>query len=322
MAQATPPCARRTASCRWLPLATATALLLGATCAVTANPFLRGAECPRPILNIAHAGASSVAPQNTLAAGQAALELGADVWGVDARLSEDGVLVLMHDATLDRTTDVEAQFPTRAPWKVEAFTFTEIRTLDAGSWFLRDDPFGQIGAGCVAAAALTRYAGERVPSLREALGFVAAHEWRIDIELKPTEGADPEDLARRVVDLLVETRTTDRAMISSFDHEILRAVKALDPTIPTGALAIFAPRDLVAYLDDLGADVYLPSLVGFTEDLLTELSDAGFGVHVWTYNAEAQFERLVSTPGITGITTDFPQRLDLILRHFEQDAHD
>jgi len=297
-------------------------LAFPARAASSANPFLRDVEHPDTVFNIAHAGASSVAPQNTLAAGRQAFETGADVWSVDVRSTKDGVFVLMHDDTLDRTTDVEDQFPMRAPWKVDDFTFDEIRMLDAGSWFAEDDPFGQIGAGRVAAEDLTRYAGERVPTLREALRFVAEHRWLIDVEIKPTEGADPEDLARRVVDLLVETGTAEQAMISSFDHGILRAAKALAPTIATGALAIFAPRNLVAYLDDLGADVYLPSLVGFTAGLLAELSDAGFGVHVWTYNAEDQLERLAFTPGITGIVTDFPQRLEPILQRLADDAHD
>jgi len=78
-------------------------------------------------------------------------------------------------------------------------------------------------------------------------------------------------------------------------------------------LTIFAPQDPIAYLNELGADVYLPSLVGYTEALLADLSNAGIGVHVWTYNKEEQLERLAATPGISGIYTDFPQRLAAIL---------
>ena len=295
-----------------LPMVLAS-LLFGSASATTANPFLRDAGRVLSILNIAHAGASSVAPQNTLAAGRAAFELGADVWGVDVRLTGDGVFVLMHDETLDRTTDAEEFFPTRAPWWVEDFTLDEIRRLDAGSWFIHDDPFGQIEAGHVSAAELESYTGEPVPTLREALEFVAEQRWLIDVEVKPTAGLEPEGLARHLLDLIEETGTADRVMVSSFDHEILRAIKGLDPTIAIGALRIFAPLDPVAYLSDLRADVYLPSLVGFTGNLLRELSDEGIGVHVWTYNTEDQLERLARTPGITGIYTDFPQRLDAVL---------
>ncbi len=295
-------------------------LLLGGASALAANPFLRGADRPVPIFDIAHAGASSLAPQNTLAAGRVALELGADVWGVDVHSTEDGIFILMHDETLDRTTDVEEVFPTRAPWRVEDFTLDEIRRLDAGSWFLREDPFGQIEAGRLSAADLESYVGEPVPTLREALEFVVEHRWLIDIEVKPTADSDPEGLVRRLLDLIEETGAAGSAMISSFDHEILRAVKRLDPTVPIGALSIFPPFDPVAYLNDLQADVYLPSLVGFTDTLLRDLSEAGIGVHVWTYNAEDQLERLADTPGITGIYTDFPQRLEPILERSDHAA--
>jgi glycerophosphoryl diester phosphodiesterase len=288
-------------------------LLLGSASAAAANPFLREAGRPSSIFNIAHAGASSIAPQNTLAAGRTAFELGADVWGIDVRLTGDDVFVLMHDETLDRTTDVEEVYPTRAPWRVEDFTLDEIRRLDAGSWFLRDDPFGQIEAGRLRPAELESYAGEPVPTLREALEFVAEHRWLLDIEVKPTANLDAEEVSRHLLDLIEETGTAGRVMISSFDNEILRSIRSFDPVIPIGALTIFAPLDPVAYLDDLRADVYLPSLVGFTEDLLKKLSDAGIGVHVWTYNTEDQLERLARTPGITGIYTDFPQRLDAVL---------
>jgi glycerophosphoryl diester phosphodiesterase len=277
------------------------------------NPFLRGAaRLPVP-LNIAHAGASSVAPQNTLVAGRVALKLGADVWGVDVRLTRDGVFVLMHDKTLDRTTDVEGRFPARSPWRVEEFTLKEIRGLDAGSWFVDADPFEQIKAGYVSRADLEGYVGEPVPTLREALEFVAQQEWLMDIEVKPGPNADPEGLAHRLLAVIGKTGTADRVMVSSFDHDILRALKRLNPAIPIGALTIFAPFDAIAYLNDLGADLYLPSMVGCTEDLLTELSQACIGVHVWTYNSEGQLERLAGTPGIAGIYTDFPQRLAPIL---------
>jgi glycerophosphoryl diester phosphodiesterase len=228
----------------------------------------------------------------------------------------------MHDATLDRTTDVEEIFPTRSPWPVEAFTLDEIRRLDAGSWFAEEDPFGEIEAGHVGPSELSAYAGEPVPTLREALQFVAERRWLIDVEIKPTEDIHPEEVARKLLALIEETGTADRVMVSSFDHEILRAVKDLEPAIPIGALSIFAPFEPLAYLNDLRADVYLPSLVGFTEGLLLELRDAGIGVHVWTYNTEEQLERLARTPGVTGIYTDYPQRLEAVLeglRHGESE---
>lgn len=277
------------------------------------NIFLRGAQRPRPVLNIAHAGASSLAPQNTLAAGQKALQIGADLWGVDTRLTKDGVFVLMHDGTLDRTTNVEEVFPERAPWRVDEFTVSELKLLDAGSWFVATDPFDQIELGQVLQADLCSYEGERVPTLKEALEFTRDHDWRIDIEVKTTDNIPDVVIAQKLVTLVVGTGTKARVLVSSFDHQLLAEIKRLDPEIPVAALVIVAPWDPVSYLEELQADVYAPSPVGFTSSLVARLGALGFGVHLWTYNAEDQLEHFAVMEGVSGIYTDFPQRLEPIL---------
>lgn len=271
--------------------------------------FCRGAPLPHPILNVAHAGASSLAPQNTMAAGRAALGVGAHVWGIDVRATRDGALILMHDETLEGTTNVEDVFPDRAPWRVADFSLDEIRDLDAGSWFLEDDPFGRIAAGEVPEDALASYAGEPVPTLREALGFVDVNDWLIDIEIKVPAEFDSLAVADRVASLIEEMGTIDRVLVSSFDHGFLRAVRARNPAIPIGALAIFQPLDPLAYLLSLDIDVYLPSVVGSTETLLSELETEGIKVIVWTYNTPAKIESAAGLPGVDGIYSDFPQRL-------------
>lgn len=304
---------------RWIVAIALASLLAAVGIAAPPNPFLRGTIGSTPVLNIAHAGASSLAPQNTLAAGRLAFDLGADVWGVDVRLTADGVFVLMHDETLDRTTDVEEVFPTRSPWAIADFTLDEVRRLDAGSWFVHEDPFGEIAAGNVSASELYAYVGAPVPTLREALELVAEHRWLIDIEVKPSSAFDPEATASRLLDLIEETGIAHRIMVSSFDHDLLRAIKEIDSSIPIGVLSIFAPLNPIAYLNDLGADVYLPSLVGFTDALLEQLREEGIRVHVWTYNAEDQLERLARMPGVAGIYTDYPQRLERVLERLSRD---
>lgn len=282
--------------------------------------FCRNASQPRLILNVAHAGASSVAPQNTMAAGRAALEMGADVWGVDVRATRDGVLVLMHDETLERTTDTEDVFPARAPWHVADFSLDEILTLDAGSWFLQDDPFGRIAEGAVSDDALASYAGEPVPTLREALEFVAEEDWLIDVEIKTPAEGEVRVVAERLVSLIDETGTGNNVLVSSFDHDFLRAVRALNPAIPIGALSIFPPPDPLDYLRALDVDIYLPSVVGFTDELLYELEKEGIKVIVWTYNATLQLEHAIGLPGVDGIYTDFPQRLAGLLENRVEEA--
>src|SRR5689334_10492901 len=89
---------------------------------------------PTPVLAVAHRGASDVAPENTLPAVRRAVAAGADLVEVDLRRARDGALVVLHDATLARTTDAARRLPGRAPWRVEDLTLAEVRLLDAGSW--------------------------------------------------------------------------------------------------------------------------------------------------------------------------------------------
>ena len=130
---------------------------LGATTAVAVDPV-------SPV-NIAHRGASAYAPEHTLAAYALAIEMGADYVEQDLQLTRDGVLVCLHDTTLNRTTNVEEVFPDRATevemrgetrpvWHVSDFTLEEIKTLDAGSWFSEE------------------FAGTRVPTFQEAIDLV------------------------------------------------------------------------------------------------------------------------------------------------------
>lgn len=295
----------------------ATVAILSVTLAavnVGHNIFLRGAARPRPVLNIAHAGAASIAPQNTIAAGEKAFEAGADLWGIDVRLTKDGVFVLMHDKTLERTTNVEELFPDRAQWEVEDFTLAELKLLDAGSWFLKTDPFGQIKAGNVSPADQRAYVGEPIPTLREALLFTKAHNWRMDIEVKPMDHPPAAQLAEKLVSLIKETGMEDWVMVSSFDHAILREVKRIDPDLPITALVIFPSPDPVRYLEALGADAYAPSPAAINASAAAELGKRGFGVYVWTYNNEVKLRHFAAMIGISGIYTDFPQRLAPILQ--------
>ncbi len=291
----------------------ATVLVDSVVASAGGNIFSRGVTRPRPVLNIAHAGAASIAPQNTIIAGEKALAAGADLWGIDTRITKDGVFILMHDKTLTRTTNVKQVFRDRSPWAVEDFTLAEIEKLDAGSWFIKTDPFGQIKAGNVSLADERAYVGVEVPTLKEALEFTKAHHWRMDIEVKPMDYLTPAQIAAKLVALIKEIKMEDWVMVSSFDHRILVQVKELDPAIPTAALVVFPPLDPVGYLEKIGADGYEPSPIAINADIAAGLGKQGFGVCVWTYNSVDQLRHFATMPGIAGIYTDFPQRLEPIL---------
>jgi glycerophosphoryl diester phosphodiesterase len=112
---------------------------------------------------IAHRGASGYAPEHTLAAYKKALEMKADCIELDLHMTKDGELVVIHDATLARTTNAEQVYPNRAPWRVRDFTLAEIKRLDAGSWFNKMFP----------QYANKQYGKEKIPTLQEVIDWLA-----------------------------------------------------------------------------------------------------------------------------------------------------
>lgn len=281
----------------------------------SANIFRRGVALPRPVLSIAHRGAASLAPENTLAAARKAHELGADLWECDVRFTKDGVPILMHDTTLRRTTDCYRKFPTRAPWWVHSFSLAEIEQLDAGSWFNQVDPFGQIRAGAISEAERRAYRGERVPTLERALHFTRALDWRVNLELKPpvSVGLTPRLVAERVLEVIQEAGITVGVLISSYDGRVLREIKRLEQGVAVALLAALRPQDLVGYLEELQADAYHPGLWAFNPEDAIQLRRLGFGVNLWVCDAPERLRELAAGGLVSGLITNFPQRLEPIL---------
>ncbi|MBB0231431.1 glycerophosphodiester phosphodiesterase [Streptomyces calidiresistens] len=179
---------------------------------------------------VAHRGASGHAPENTLAAVDAAAEQGISWVEVDVQRTRDGELVLLHDTTLRRTTDVAERFPDRAPWYVGDMDLAEVRRLDAGSWFSPE------------------FAGERVPTLRELLRRLDHHGQRLLLEIKAPSrypGIEREilrELARE--GWLGPMRLYDSLILQSFDAESVRAVHRMAPQVKTGFLGSPEPGEL------------------------------------------------------------------------------
>jgi len=264
-------------------------------------------------LNIAHRGARSLAPENTLAAARKALEIGADLWELDVAMTADGELFLVHDDTLERTSDVEQRFPDRAPWANHQFTLAEIQSLDFGSWFVAEDPFKQIAAGRVTEAELESYRGEKAPTLREALIFTSDNGWRVNVELKDLSGTPgDETVVEKAVALIEELGMADRVLISSFNHAYLERAKTANPQIATAALVSEADPDPAALLRRLGAQAYNPRVTAIEPEAIGPLREQGFDVYIWTVNDVATMRRLIAA-GASGIFTDFPQDLKPLL---------
>jgi glycerophosphoryl diester phosphodiesterase len=263
------------------------------------------------VLNIAHRGARSLAPENTLAAAQKALEIGADLWETDVTVTADGELVLMHDASLARTTDAQQRFPDRAPWTVTTFTLDEIRQLDTGTPFIETDPFGQIAAGMVTPGDLVALMCVRVPTLRQALVFTQQARWRVNLELKripPPMEHFP--IVERVLTLTEELGIdTGQVIISSFNHDWLRQIQRLNTDIEVQALV----GDLTVGAES-GFRTCNASAAMVDEEQVRRTVEKGVTVNLYTVNEESDMRRFIQA-GAAGLFTDFPQRLKALLSH-------
>ncbi len=262
---------------------------------------------------IAHRGARSLAPENTLPAADKALEHQADGWELDVAMSLDGELVVIHDDTLERTSNAVEVFPDRAPWSVYDFRLEELRQLDFGSWFVESDPFGQIAQGNVPADDLEVYRGVTLPTLREALLFTKDNAWWVNIEIKDASGTWADEvIVADVVALVEELEMEDQVLISSFNFEYLGQVKELNASLPIGVVVNRIVMDPVELMREMDAQAFHPSMKHTYAKQVQALREAGYSVNVWTVNEESDMQDLIAM-GVSGIFTDFPQLLKSLL---------
>jgi len=238
----------------------------------------------RPVLDIAHRGASGHAPEHTFAAYDLALKMGADYIEQDLQMTADGVLVVLHDETLDRTTDCTGP--------VKATTLAEIKQCDAGSWF---------GA---------KFAGQRVPTLDEVFDRYGTKA-RYYIETKSPEiypGMEEALLAA-----LDRHRLRTSVLIQSFAPESLLKIHQLDPALPliqltTAGARLLAQLPLISqYAVGIG-----PSMGDVDADTIAAAHAQGLDVHPYTVNETADMQRLIAM-GADGMFTNFPDRLRKLL---------
>ncbi|MEN8235209.1 MAG: glycerophosphodiester phosphodiesterase family protein [Actinomycetota bacterium] len=257
---------------------------------------------------IAHRGARSLAPENTLAAARKAHRVGADLWETDVAVTADDQLFLMHDDAMMRTTDVADKFPDRVPAPFSTYTLAEIRSLDAGSWFERDDPFEQIAAGAVDRRELDAYAGEKIPTLREAFELTLELDWFLNLELKTQPAPkDGFDVVSAVLSLAEEVGIgPNHLLFSSARHTWLKTLKQHRPYFEVQAVLGLFPDDPIDFADPF-FDTYNPRITRITIAEIRAQIARGIRLNPYTVNDPKTAARLIEI-GTTGIITDFPQR--------------
>lgn len=236
-------------------------------------------QFPRPTI-FAHRGASAYAPENTLSAFELAIEHGADAIEFDVQLSADDQVVVIHDSTVDRTTDGSG--------RVRQLTLSVLKQLDAGAYF--DSAF----------------LDERIPTLDEVFDAVG-NRILMNIELKP-EFSSRYLLPEKVAQAIRRHHMQARVLFSSFDPLILRQMKRFLPEIPCGLLALpgfggWLMRSLVGKIYRFEA--LHPHYSSVSARMVQEIHHSGQRLHVYTVNQPEQMARLFRL-GVDGIFTDDP----------------
>jgi len=235
---------------------------------------------PYPIV-FAHRGASAHAPENTLAAFKLALDQGADGIELDVKLTADEKVVVIHDATVDRTTDAHG--------RVKDMTLAEFRALDAGS------SFSEV------------FKGERVPTLEEVFETVGKHTF-INVEL--TNYTTPRDhLVESVCILVKKFGMQKRVLFSSFLSANLSHARSYLPEVPTGLLALDGILGLWSRSFGFAFgkyDALHPNLRNVTQQQIYFVHRLKRRIHVWTVNDETDLRRLFKW-GVDAVFTDDPQ---------------
>ncbi len=258
---------------------------------------------------IAHRGARSITPENTIAAAQKAFEIGADLWETDVAVTKDEHLILFHDDSLERTTNVKKVFPSNNNLTFTEYTLAQIRTLDTGSIYIETDPFGEIKKGNLTKKELSSFKGEKVPTLEEALLFTKDKQWKVNLELKklPQRFKDfpvPEKVIAMIRKIGVNS---DQIIISSFNHGWLQIVHDMEPEIEIQALIGYSFTDPLDW-GNYSFETYNARSTLIDEGQIKMAQKKGKKINLFTVNNIEDMENFMAQ-GVDGIITDYPQRL-------------
>jgi len=226
---------------------------------------------------IAHRGASSYAPENTLAAFDLALAMGVRHIELDVDVTCDGHIVVIHDDTVDRTTNGSGP--------VTSHTLAALRALDAGSWF--GDTFTD----------------ERIPTFHEVLERYQGRA-HLHTEIK---GHSP-SLSQRTADVIRTHGMEEQVTITSFQHLRLEEMRAYAPELPTGWLVVEVSEAIIAQARAMGVTQLCPRANTVTPELVRRLHAEGFVARAWGVTTEDLMQQVIRA-GADGMTINFPDKL-------------
>jgi len=243
----------------------------------------------KDFIRIAHRGASGLTPENTLAAFSKAIEIGVDAVELDVHATKDRRVVVIHDSTLDRTTDAKG--------KVSELTLAEILKADAGIHFGSD------------------FSHERIPTLDESLDLIKNNAITV-VEIKQ------KDIAEEVVKAIEDTNALDDVLVISFHPSVLCDIRRIHPRIPTGLLigANAAEDSYVQGIEyvhktaEVGASTLSLSHPAVTPELARAVRERGVNLWTWTID-DVDRMREVLDCGLDGITSNYPDRFKQLIEN-------
>ncbi|WP_419176222.1 glycerophosphodiester phosphodiesterase [Desulfosediminicola sp.] len=261
------------------------------------------------IYNIAHRGARSLAPENTMPAFVKAWQTGAHGVETDVSVTSDGQLILFHDDTFMRTTDISEIFPKRKEDPLHTFTWKEVQTLDAGSWFIEIDPFATIKSGEVTLEEQQAMINTPIPLLEELLLFVKQKRLFINIEIKSLPDAIANfPIVEKVLSLLDRVQIASGMFsISSFNHLYLKKINELQPDIEVNALIGGYPL-LIHNWGNYEFAVYNADANFIDSEQIEKALQHGCRVNLYIVNDTKDMVRFLKE-GVGKIITDYPQLL-------------
>lgn len=226
-----------------------------------------------------HRGAAGTHPENTMCSFVEALRARADGIELDVQLTKDGEIVIIHDETVDRTTNGKG-------W-VKDFTYGEIKKLDAGSFFS------------------AKFRGERIPLLDEVLSWATSNDLLINIELK-NNLIDYEGLEEAVITLIKQHHLEERIILSSFNHNSVALCRDIAPEIERAILFMDRLYMPWQYAEQVGAKGIHPYWMVVRDDMITQSKANLKHLRPFTVNGQMEIERFMAQR-IDSIITDFPE---------------
>lgn len=258
---------------------TITGALAGASLFLIFDMVYNGASPDWSVLGqteiTAHRGSSKMAPENTIAALETAIDEMADYSEIDVQTTADGIVVVCHDLNLKRVAGVDKRLGT--------MTFSQLRELDVGSHFSKE------------------FAGERIPSLQEVLETCKGR-MKLNIELKNI--GDDTSLPEQVAALIMEYDMEDQCVITSVKLKYLERVKAFNPDLRTGYILAAAYGK---YYESEDFDLISIRSSFVSRRLVEAVHEDGKAIHVWTVNSKSEMEQM-KILGVDNIITDYPVR--------------